>query len=38
MRDPHDRATSPVADDPARLQRAARRGCAGLAYAIVLVP
>ena len=36
--DPDDRARSRAADDPARLQRVARRGCAGLAYAIVLVP
>jgi hypothetical protein len=27
-----------VADDPTSLQRIARRGCAGLAYAIALVP
>jgi hypothetical protein len=38
MPDPDHQATSRAADDPTRLQRAARRGCAGLAYAIVLVP
>jgi hypothetical protein len=38
MPDPDGTATPGVADQPTRLQRAARRGCAGLAYAIVLVP
>jgi hypothetical protein len=37
MLDPDDRAT-PAVDEPTRLQRVARRGCAGLAYTIVLVP
>ena len=37
MLNPDDRAT-PAVDEPARLQRVARRGCAGLAYTIVLVP
>ena len=38
MPDPDPQATSRAADDPTRLQRLARRGCAGLAYAIVLAP
>jgi hypothetical protein len=38
MPDPDHQATSRAADDPTRLQRVARRGCAGLAYTIVLVP
>jgi hypothetical protein len=38
MPDPDDPATPGAADQPTRLQRAARRGCAGLAYVIVLVP
>jgi hypothetical protein len=33
-----DAAKDREPDEPTRLQRAARRGCAGLAYAIVLVP
>ncbi len=33
-----ERANHREADEPTRLQRVARRGCAGLAYAIVLVP
>jgi hypothetical protein len=38
MPDPEDTASPGAADHPTRLQRVARRGCAGLAYAIVLVP
>jgi hypothetical protein len=38
MLDPDERASLREADAPTRLQRAARRGCAGLAYTIVLVP
>ena len=38
MLDPDERARLREADAPTRLQRAARRGCAGLAYTIVLVP
>ena len=38
MPDPENRNDSDTADRPTRLQRAARRGCAGLAYAVVLVP
>jgi hypothetical protein len=38
MTDPGDPAMDRAADAPTRLQRIARRGCAGLAFAIVLVP
>jgi hypothetical protein len=38
MPDPAEPATPGAADRPTRLQRAVRRGCAGLAYTIVLVP
>jgi hypothetical protein len=38
MTDPGDPAMDRAADAPTRLQRIARRGCAGLAYATVLVP
>ena len=34
----NDPATPGAPDQPTKLQRAARRGCAGLAYTIVLVP
>jgi hypothetical protein len=38
MPDPEERNDSDTAERPTRLQRAARRGCAGIAYAAVLVP
>jgi hypothetical protein len=38
MPEPEGPATPGAADQPTRLQRAARRSCAGLAYVIVLVP
>lgn len=38
MLDSGDHRGPDMADRPTRLQRAARRGCAGLAYAVVLVP
>jgi hypothetical protein len=38
MPEPDESAKERAADNPTRLQRVARRGCAGLAYAIVLVP
>ena len=38
MSDPDDHREPDTADRPTRLQRAARRGCAGLAYAVVLLP
>ena len=38
MPDSDDPTTLDAADQPTRFQRAARRGCAGLADAIVLVP
>jgi hypothetical protein len=38
MADPDDRSEPDTAEQPTRFQRAARRGCAGLAYTVVLVP
>jgi hypothetical protein len=38
MSDPENRSESDTADRPTRLQRAARRGCAVVAYAVVLMP
>jgi hypothetical protein len=38
MTQPDEAAKGRAADRPTPLQRVARRGCAGLAYAIVLVP
>jgi hypothetical protein len=38
MSDPDDHREPDTTDQPTRLQRAARRGCAGLAYAVVLIP
>jgi hypothetical protein len=38
MTGPDDPANDRAVDAPTRLQLIARRGCAGLAYVIVLVP